>query len=136
MNQKNPVVHFEMPADDSKRMSEFYTKAFGWKTMDLGEQMQNYVLVTTTDTDENGMIQTPGSINGGFYPRDNSMPSQGPSVVIAVGDIKKAMSDIKEAGGNVIGKPQEIPGYGMYVYFIDTEGNRVSLMEPIMREEK
>jgi predicted enzyme related to lactoylglutathione lyase len=25
------VVHFEMPAGDSKRMSEFYTKAFGWE---------------------------------------------------------------------------------------------------------
>lgn len=27
----NPVVHFEMPAEDKKRMSKFYTKAFGWQ---------------------------------------------------------------------------------------------------------
>ena len=26
----NPVVHFEMPADDSRRMADFYTKVFGW----------------------------------------------------------------------------------------------------------
>jgi predicted enzyme related to lactoylglutathione lyase len=27
-----PIVHFEMPAEDKKRMSEFYTKTFGWQT--------------------------------------------------------------------------------------------------------
>jgi uncharacterized protein len=28
----NPVVHFEMPAEEKSRMADFYTKAFGWKT--------------------------------------------------------------------------------------------------------
>lgn len=50
----NPVVHFEMPAEDRKRMAEFYTKVFGWKTEQLGEDMGNYVLATTTDSDEKG----------------------------------------------------------------------------------
>jgi len=45
----NPVVHFEMPADDRVRMSKFYKGAFGWKTKMLGEKMGNYVLATTTD---------------------------------------------------------------------------------------
>jgi len=31
MKKMNPVVHFEMPAKDRARVSEFYTKAFGWK---------------------------------------------------------------------------------------------------------
>jgi predicted enzyme related to lactoylglutathione lyase len=51
----NPVVHFEIPAEDRNRMADFYTKAFGWKTQQLGEDMGNYVLATTTDSDENGM---------------------------------------------------------------------------------
>ena len=29
----NSVVHFEMPAEDQKRMADFYTKVFGWKTI-------------------------------------------------------------------------------------------------------
>ena len=37
----NPVVHFEMPAVDSQRMSDFYSKAFGWETQMLGEEMGN-----------------------------------------------------------------------------------------------
>jgi predicted enzyme related to lactoylglutathione lyase len=51
----NPVVHFEIPAEDRNRVADFYTKAFGWKTQQLGEDMGNYVLATTTDSDENGM---------------------------------------------------------------------------------
>ena len=48
----NPVVHFEMPAEDRERMSGFYTKAFGWQTKQLGPEMGEYVLVTTTEVDE------------------------------------------------------------------------------------
>ena len=42
----NPVVHFEMPAEDRKRMADFYTKVFGWKTQQIGEDMGNYVLIS------------------------------------------------------------------------------------------
>ena len=42
------------------------------------------------------------------------------------------MSKINKAGGEVIGEPMEIPGFGMYVSFYDTERNRVSIMEPTM----
>ena len=48
----NPVVHFEMPAEDRNRMASFYTKAFGWRTQMLGEDMGNYVIATTTELDE------------------------------------------------------------------------------------
>jgi predicted enzyme related to lactoylglutathione lyase len=62
----NPVVHFEMPAENKSRMAAFYTKAFGWKTQLLGPDMNEYVLVTTTELDENGRPKNPGAINGGF----------------------------------------------------------------------
>ena len=47
----NPVVHLEMPYDDPKRMAQFYASAFGWQTQLLDEDMGNYVLATTTETD-------------------------------------------------------------------------------------
>ena len=43
-----------------------------------------------------------------------------------------SMNKITKAGGEVIGEPMDIPGFGMYVSFYDTEGNRVSIMEPTM----
>jgi uncharacterized protein len=128
----NPVVHFEMPYDDRKRMAQFYESAFGWQTQLLDEDMGNYVLATTTETDEQGPKQ-PGAINGGFFPKKPDWPAQHPSIVIAVEDIKDAVRRVTDAGGKVLGEPMEIPGVGHYVSFTDTEGNRVSMLQPIPR---
>ena len=125
----NPVVHFEMPAEDRKRMAEFYTKVFGWKTEQLGEDMGNYVLALTTDSDEKGP-KKPGAINGGFFQKTNDMPAQYPSVVIAVENVKEHMKNLQDAGGKVLGEPMDIPGIGLYVSFLDSEGNRVGMIQP------
>ena len=131
MKKMNPVVHFEMPAEDRKRMADFYNHVFGWKTQMLGQEMGDYVLVTTSDVDENGRPKDAGMINGGFYSKtENSAPY--PSLVIAVDDIKESVREIEKAGSKVLGEPMEIPGYGLYISFIDTKNNRVSLMQPFM----
>ena len=133
----DPVVHFEMPAKDKRRMRKFYETAFGWQTEQLGKEMGEYVLVTTTEIDEKtGLPKRPAAINGGFYQRTDDPLSQYPSVVIAVDDITEAMKKVEEAGGKVLpgqvpGKPDEIPGVGLYASFIDTEGNRMGMLEPV-----
>ena len=128
----NPVVHFEMPYDNRERLAKFYESAFGWQMQILGEEMGNYVLATTTPTDESGP-KKPGAINGGFFAKKPDWPMQYPSVVIAVDDIKQAVKKVASAGGGVLGEPMDIPGVGRYVSFTDTEGNRVSLLQPIPR---
>ena len=133
MKKMNPVVHFEMPAKDRKRMAEFYSGVFGWQAMMLGEEMGNYVTVATGETDENGRPKMPGTINGGFYPVSVDGPAPCPSIVIAVDDIRQSVINITEQGGKVLGEPAEIPGVGWYVSFIDTEGNRVSILQPQMK---
>ena len=75
----NPVIHFEMPAENRKRMIEFYTRAFGWKTEQMGADMNNYVVVHTTENDANGRPKAPGAINGGFYEK-TSDPTFGPQM--------------------------------------------------------
>jgi predicted enzyme related to lactoylglutathione lyase len=126
----NPVVHFEMPAEDRKRMADFYTSVFGWKTQMLGPEMGNYVIATTTETDKTGRPKNPGAINGGFFLKSNDNPAQYPSMVIAVEDIREHMKKVEKAGGKVLGEPGDIPGIGLYVSFVDTEGNRVSMLQP------
>lgn len=128
----DPVVHFEMPAHDRKRMADFYTEVFGWQAQMLGEEMGNYVTVTTAKTDEKGNTLVPGAINGGFYPRRKDMPDAHPSIVIAVEDIKESINKVKAAKGKILGEPVEIPGVGQYVSFIDTEGNTLSILQPLM----
>ncbi len=98
----NPVVHFELPAEDRRRMADFYARVFGWQTKQLGPEMGDYVVVTTTESDENGP-KRPGAINGGFSTKTKD--NQYPTVVVAVDDIKKAMKRVEEAGGRCLADP-------------------------------
>ncbi len=130
----NPVVHFEFPTEDRKRAVDFYAKAFGWESNQLGEEMGNYVVVMTAESDKNGPLK-PGSINGGFYQRTKD--SQHPSVVIGVEDIHAASKRVTDAGGKVLGgqkgngEPDMIPGVGLFSAFTDTEGNQIAMLQPI-----
>jgi hypothetical protein len=129
MSKMNPVVHFEMPAEDRTRMAAFYQRAFGWKAQMLGPEMGNYVVVTTAESDAKPGAPA-GAINGGFFEKRPDWPGQYPSVVIAVDDVGAAMQRVNAAGGRTLGEPMEIPGVGKYVSFHDTEGNRVSMLQP------
>jgi predicted enzyme related to lactoylglutathione lyase len=132
MAKMNPVVHFELPADNRERMAGFYTRAFGWQAQMMGPEMGHYVVVTTTASDARGPKQR-GAINGGFFPKKPDWPAQHPSVVIAVDDINASMERVRAAGGKVLGEPMDIPGVGRYVSFTDTEGNRLSMLEAAPR---
>ncbi len=144
MSKPNPVVHFEMGYKDRDRMVKFYETAFGWKTQSMGEEMGNYVVAQTTETDKDGMIKTPGNINGGFYEKTDRQDSQAPSVVIAVDDISEAVKEVKDAGGKILGgmngegehtmEPQMIPGVGLWISAKDTEDNRFSILQPLPRQ--
>lgn len=125
----DPIVHFEMPAKNRRRVADFYKKTFGWHMQILGPKMGNYVLAMTTESDEKGP-KKPGAINGGFFEYKDEPGFQYPSVVIAVDNLKESVERVKKGGGRIVGKPVDIPGIGQYVAFQDTEGNRVGLLQP------
>lgn len=131
MGKMNSVVHFEMAAEDRKRIAEFYTNVFGWQTQFFGQDMGEYVLAITTETDENGRPKTAGAINGGFYQKLDDPLMNHPSVVISVDDINETIQKINKQGGKTLSEPMEIPGIGTYVSFLDTEGNRVGVLQPV-----
>ena len=79
MGKMNPVVHFEMGYKDRARMVKFYETVFGWETQQMGAEMGNYVVAHTTETTKDGMVQTKGAINGGFYGKtDDPSPKPRP----------------------------------------------------------
>lgn len=139
MKKPSPVVHFEMGYKDRARMVKFYEKVFGWKTQQMGAEMGNYVVAQTAETDKNGMVRTKGAINGGFYEKTDDPLSQAPSVIVSVQDIQAAIKAVKNSGGKILGsrnekgkhtlKPQMIPGVGLWISVMDTEGNRVSILQ-------
>ena len=127
----NPVVHFEMPAKDKKRTADFYSKVFGWQMQQLGQDMGDYLLAHTTETDEKTTRpKSPGAINGGFFGYKDEEGFRQPHLVIAVDNLEESMKKVEEGGGKILGKPMDIPGIGKYVSFIDTEDNNVGMLQP------
>jgi predicted enzyme related to lactoylglutathione lyase len=120
------VVHFEIPADDLKRASAFYKKAFGWNAEEFKDM--GYWMLATTESTEQGMPKNPGSINGGMGKRAG--PLKGIVVTIAVKDIDKSLAKIETLGGKTVAKKQAIGGdMGFTAYFKDSEGNIVGLWQ-------
>ncbi len=127
----NPVVHFEMAYKDRDRAAKFYQDTFNWNLQMMGEEMGNYVVAQTDETDEKGMLKKGNRINGGFYKEQPDPKFNTPSVVIAVPEINAAMDKIKQNGGKILVEPMDIPGIGRYASFEDTEGNRASILQPV-----
>ncbi|MEW9870468.1 VOC family protein [Arthrobacter sp. HS15c] len=120
------VVHFEIPADDQDRATNFYKEAFGWNIVPMPEM--NYNAVTTTPTDEaTGRPHEPGAINGGLISREGDLTT--PVITVDVADIDATLKTVEQLGGSVVLPKSIIPDMGSYAYFRDTEGNVMGLWE-------
>ncbi|MBT1004432.1 VOC family protein [Paenarthrobacter sp. DKR-5] len=119
------VVHFEIPADDVARASEFYRTAFGWEMQPMPDM--EYTLLMTTPVDEKGQPTRAGSINGGMFKRtpENSHPV----VTVDVEDIDAALEKIEELGGSTAMTKQPVGEMGFTAYFKDSEGNLIGLWQ-------
>ena len=125
----NPVIHFEMPYKDPKRVAKFYASTFGWGMQYL-PTMGKYVLATTSPVDKNQMHKKKGAINGGFYPKGPY--GNTPHLVISVDNLEKHIEIVKKSGGKIVGKVMDIPGIGKFIMLKDTEGNRVGMLQASM----
>ncbi len=123
----NRVVHFEIEAADRARATNFYAKAFGWQLQQLGEEMGQYVVVTTGDPKE------PGGINGGIYGTapGASKEINAFSCVIGVDNIDQSIASVKSAGGEVQGDKMDVPTVGTFIRCKDTEGNVFTMLQPL-----
>ena len=121
----NRVVHFEIPADDPDRARTFYSEAFGWNIASFPGF--DYMMVGTVDTDENGVPQQPGGINGGMLRRQD--PINSPVVTIEVPDMDKAIETVESLGGKVTRGKEPVGEMGFAAYFLDTEGNTMGLWQ-------
>ena len=113
------VVHFEIPAGDTKRAVAFYGKAFGWKFEKWPGPME-YWLVSTGDA------AAPG-INGGLLPSGSTVKST--TNTIQVDSVDAAVAAVKSAGGKQLSPKNAIPGVGYFAYCEDTEGNVFGVMQ-------
>lgn len=112
----NPIVHFEIPADDVERAKAFYEKTFGWEIQHMPEY--NYFWVKAKN---NGV-----GIDGGMLKRKN--PGQVFTNYITVVSIDETLKMIVANGGKICMERTTIGG-GAIGLFQDPEGNMVGLHE-------
>lgn len=133
MKKMYPVIHFELPAKDTKRAGKFYADAFGWEITPLGPEMGDFTLAFTTATDtKSRMPEKAGAINGGFYKKTGRKDQT--KVTILVDDMRRAIERVEGAGGKFVPGPNgdtvmDMPGLGLFATFTDPEGNAVQLYE-------
>ena len=126
----NPIVPFEIPADDVPRAISFYEKVFGWKIkqMSMPGGGPEYYGVTTRKDGEDG-------INGGLMKRN--MPGQPFANYVNVKSIDDFLDKVQANAGSVVMPKQEIgPGMGSIAVFRDTEGNMMGLYQPAAKAAK
>jgi uncharacterized protein len=115
---QNPVIYFEIGADDVQRAKAFYEKTFGWKITYV--PAMDYFLVETKHEEEPG-------INGGL--RKRTEPGRGITTYIHIDSVNETLDHIRENGGTVILDRHLIAGFGAFALFRDPEGNVLGLHE-------
>ncbi len=117
----NPIVHFEIPADDAERAMSFYQKLFGWKFKKFPMPGDAYYMIKAKDSKGVG-------IDGGLMKRQN--PGQLFMNYILVPSVDQFLQKAREAGAEIVMERQELDGgMGAVASFKDPEGNMIGLHE-------
>ena len=128
----NKVIHFEIPADDVERASNFYRKAFGWIINKAPVHDKEYNLSNTVDTDERGVPKELGAINGAIMKRE--VEGESPLIVVKVSSIEMYLKRILSSGGRFVLGKTRTENMGYYARFRDTEGNVIGLYEESLKK--
>ena len=112
------VVHFEIPADDTDRAKNFYSKLFGWKFEQAPVPGMEYLMITTTGEK---------AVNGGLMKRQN--PQQSITNYIDVSSVDDSAAQVLELGGKVVVPKTAVPGMGYFVVCLDTENNTFGIWQ-------
>ena len=112
----NPVMHFELIANQPEKLKDFYARLFGWRREEFPDIGYAYLHTDAGKGIDGGL----GSPAGGLAP--------GLTVYVQVDDLEKALARARELGaGKVLQEPGEVPGVGRFAVFADPEGNRIGL---------
>ena len=125
MRAMDKVEHFEIPADDTKRATEFYESVFGWEQNPIPGV--DYTRLLTIRLDEKTVSQRPFEVNGAVLKRNKTVT--GPVVTVSVVDMDDTLKRIEKAGGKVLAGKTEFGNRGYTAYFRDTEGNVMGLWQ-------
>ena len=125
--KKNNVAHFEIYANDPKKLSQFYTSLFDWQLEPMPGR--NYTHVKTVETDENNRPTTPGGINGGLMERPKGFTPKAWVSYVSVASVDDTVAQAKILGAHVSKPKSAVPGMGWFAMLTDPEGNEFAVWQ-------
>ncbi|AAM29928.1 VOC family protein [Methanosarcina mazei] len=120
------IVHFDIPADDSERAKNFYSRLFGWKFEKPLETMDYYLIETEGPEGESGL-------GGGLRKREGA--DQRIMNYIGVPSVDEYLEKVEKLGGRVLMPKIAIPGWGHLAICMDTENNAFGLWQDEEKSE-
>jgi predicted enzyme related to lactoylglutathione lyase len=125
--KKNPVVHFEIYADDPEKLAHFYSSLFDWSFEPVPGM--DYQMVKTVDTDAKGTPQQGGGINGGLVKRPAGYGVNAPVNYVNVDALDVAVKRAQDLGAKVTRGRTAVPGMGWFAMLLDPQGNHFAMWE-------
>ncbi len=112
------IVHIEIPANNGKEASQFYTDAFGWKN-------------THAEAFDYWMFQPEGGPGGGFNQIGGQMDVKLGEVLVyvATDNIEDSLAKIESLGGKTLMPKSPITETTWFALFEDPTGNRMGLYQ-------
>ena len=114
----NRVVHFEIPAENPKRLANFYEELFGWK-ISKAEGVDYWI----AQTGEEGELGIDGAITG------REAPEQVPINYVSVPSLSEYLEKASKLGARVTVGKQAVPGMGWFAHIVDLEGNPLGIWQ-------
>jgi len=124
--KKNPIVHFEIYADDPAKLATFYSTLFDWAIEPVPGM--DYRMVKTVDTDEKGM-PSQGGINGGLIKRPDGFRPGATVNYVNVDSLDAAVKRAQDLGAQVTKPRSPVPGMGWFAMLIDPQGNNFAMWQ-------
>ena len=123
------IVHFEIPANNPEKLSEFYKNLFGWKIEKISMGDMDYWMIETRAGTSQDMekAQTTAGTNGGMMKKMDA--GQRPVNYVMVESVDDFSKKIQNLGGKIIVPKTPIPSMGAFAIGLDPEGNPVGIFE-------
>ena len=118
----NNPCYLEFVADKPERASKFYADVFGWK-FNKADMPMDYWWIDV------GSGPKPFPVMGIGMIRRMAAEQKNVVMYIKIQSIEEYEKKVEEHGGKLIDQRRAVPGYGWFHWFVDTEGNTVSLWQ-------
>jgi predicted enzyme related to lactoylglutathione lyase len=117
-----PVVHFEITAQDGKKLHSYYSELFGWE-IDADNEMGYGLVQREGNTNPDGV-----GIGGGIATGPEGYPGH-VTFYVEVPNVEESLAKAESMGGTRMMGPEEVMPDLIIGLFNDPEGHTIGVMQ-------